>query len=56
MNTNIGTVNSNMTLTNQGINGFKNAFYNLSEPDLLAQSLLSEEGVLGIGGTLMVET
>jgi phosphoenolpyruvate carboxykinase (ATP) len=45
-----------MTLTNQGIKGFKNAFYNLSEPDLVAQSLLREEGVLGIGGTLLVET
>ena len=56
MNTKIGTVNSNMILTNQGIKGFKNAFYNLSEPDLVAQSLLREEGVLGIGGTLLVET
>merc|ERR1711965_376933 len=51
-----GIVNPNMTLTNQGITGFKNVYYNLIEPDLVAHSLHRDEGILGIGGTLLVET
>jgi phosphoenolpyruvate carboxykinase (ATP) len=51
-----GIVNPNMTLTNQGITGFKNVYYNLIEPDLVAHSLQRDEGILGIGGTLLVET
>ena len=56
MNTNYGTVNSDLTLGSQGITGFKNAYYNLTEPDLISHSLNREEGELGIGGSLLVET
>ena len=56
MNTKHGTVNPNLTLNSQGITGFKNAYYNLTEPDLIAQSLCRDEGELGIGGALLVET
>ena len=56
MNTKTGTVNPNLTLASQGITGFKNAYYNLTEPDLIAQSISRDEGELGIGGTLLVET
>ena len=56
MSTKTGTVNPNLTLASQGITGFKNAYYNLTEPDLIAQSISRNEGELGIGGTLLVET
>ena len=56
MNTKYGTVNPNLTLNSQGITGFKNAYYNLTEPDLISQSLHRDEGELGIGGALLVET
>ena len=56
MSTKTGTVNPNVTLASQGITGFKNAYYNLAEPDLIAQSISRNEGELGIGGTLLVET
>ena len=56
MNTQNGIVNPNLTLNSQGIVGFENAFYNLTEPDLMTQALLRNEGELGVGGTLLVET
>ena len=56
MNTNYGTVNSDLTLGSQGITGFKNAYYNLTEPDLISHSIHRDEGELGIGGSLLVET
>ena len=56
MNTKHGTVNPNLTLNSQGITGFKTAYYNLTEPDLISQSLCRDEGELGIGGALLVET
>jgi phosphoenolpyruvate carboxykinase (ATP) len=56
MSTKTGTVNPNITLASQGITGFKNAYYNLTEPDLISQSISRDEGELGIGGTLLVET
>ena len=56
MSTKTGTVNPNLTLASQSITGFKNAYYNLTEPDLIAQSISRNEGELGIGGTLLVET
>ena len=56
MNTKYGTVNPNLTLNSQGITGFKNAYYNLTEPDLISQSIYRDEGELGIGGALLVET
>ena len=56
MNTKHGTVNPNLTLNSQGITGFNTAYYNLTEPDLISQSLYRDEGELGIGGALLVET
>ena len=56
MNTKHGTVNPSLTLNSQGITGFKNAYYNLTEPDLISQSLYRGEGELGLGGALLVET
>ena len=46
MSTKTGTVNPNVTLASQGITGFKNAYYNLAEPDLIAQSISRNEGEL----------
>ncbi|NNE89169.1 MAG: phosphoenolpyruvate carboxykinase [Silicimonas sp.] len=51
-----GRVNPNFTLTDQGIKGFAAAYYNLTEPDLVAHALDRKEGSLGEGGTLMVTT
>ena len=56
MNTKYGTVNPNLTLNSQGSTGGKNAYYTLTEPDLISQSLHRDEGELGIGGALLVET
>ena len=56
MNSLIGLVNENFTLVDQNINGFRKGFYNLTEPDLVTQSILRAEGQLGIGGSLLVET
>ena len=56
MNKQHGTVNPNLTLNSQGIKGFKNAYYNLLEPDLISHSLNRDEGELGIGGVFLVET
>ena len=56
MNTKFGTVNSNLALGSQGIAGFRNAYYNLTEPDLISHSIHRGEGELGIGGSLLVET
>ncbi len=51
-----GRVNPQQTLVDQGINGLGEVYYNLIEPDLMKQSLCREEGELGQGGTLLVET
>ena len=56
MNSGLGLVNENFTLFDQKINGFRKTFYNLTEPDLITQSILRGEGQLGIGGSLLVET
>ena len=56
MNSDLGLVNENFTLLDQKINRFRKAFYNLTEPDLITQSILRGEGQLGIGGSLLVET
>ena len=56
MNSLIGLVNENFTLVDQNINGFRKGFYNLTEPDLITQSIVRAEGQLGIGGSLLVET
>ena len=51
-----GLYNPKLNLINQGIEGFRNAYFNLTEPDLIAHSLMRKEGELGIGGTLLVKT
>lgn len=56
MNNLIGLVNENFTLLDQKINGFSTGLYNLTEPDLITQSIVRGEGQLGIGGSLLVET
>ena len=56
MNNLIGIVNENFTLLDQKINGFSTGLYNLTEPDLITQSIVRGEGQLGIGGSLLVET
>jgi phosphoenolpyruvate carboxykinase (ATP) len=51
-----GLFNPKLNLIDQGITGFRNAYFNLTEPDLITHSLMRKEGELGIGGTLLVET
>ena len=51
-----GLYNPKLNLVDQGIKGFRNAYFNLTEPDLITHSLARKEGELGIGGTLLVET
>ncbi len=51
-----GRMNPDFTLKHQGIDGYATAFYNLTEPDLVAHALARKEGELGIGGTLLVTT
>ena len=52
----IGRVNPAMRLEDQGIAGLGTVYYNLLEPALVEQSLKREEGRLGLGGALLVET
>ena len=49
-----GLFNPKLNLIDQGITGFRNAYFNLTEPDLITHSLRRKEE-LGIGGTLLVE-
>ncbi|WP_114965282.1 phosphoenolpyruvate carboxykinase [Alkalilacustris brevis] len=51
-----GRVNPSQRLENQGFNGLGHVWYNLIEPDLVSAALRRDEGTLGIGGTLLVET
>ncbi len=51
-----GRVNPKHRLEDQGITGLGNVYYNLLEPSLIQESLKRGEGVLGKGGTLLVET
>ena len=51
-----GTVNPFMKLSNQGINGLGQVYYNLSENDLITQAIKRGEGQLGKGGTFLVTT
>ncbi|MEM9342277.1 MAG: phosphoenolpyruvate carboxykinase [Pseudomonadota bacterium] len=51
-----GRVNPEMTLESQGIQGLGEVHYNLTEPALMQESLCRQEGNLGRGGTLLVET
>ena len=52
----IGRVNPAYTLSDQGMTGLGQVHYNLLEPALIEQALKREEGRLGLGGTLLVNT
>jgi phosphoenolpyruvate carboxykinase (ATP) len=51
-----GRVNPNCRLEDQGIEGAASVYYNLSEAALLEQAIRRQEGRLGKGGTLLVNT
>ena len=51
-----GRVNPSMTLAAQGITGVAAAYFNETEPDLVARAVIAGEGELGIGGVLLVNT
>lgn len=51
-----GRVNPNFQLSDQGIKGLGNVYYNLIEPALMQHALTRGEGTLGEGGTLLVTT
>jgi len=51
-----GRVNTNHTLETQGISGLGEVYYNLMEPDIIAEALRRKEGALGQGGTFLVST
>ncbi|MDK3072101.1 phosphoenolpyruvate carboxykinase [Sedimentitalea sp. JM2-8] len=52
----VGRVNPSFRLQDQGIEGVENVHYNLLEPALIEAALRLGEGVLGQGGSFMVET
>jgi phosphoenolpyruvate carboxykinase (ATP) len=52
----IGRVNPEQTLQNQGFEGIANVYYNLLENALMSEALRRGEGELGKGGTLLVST
>lgn len=52
----IGRVNPDQTLQATGFTGLGAVFYNLTEPDLMQQAILRNEGTLGQGGALLVTT
>ncbi len=51
-----GRVNPAQTLSEQGITGLGQVYYNLLEPALVEESLKRSEGTLGKGGSLLVTT
>jgi phosphoenolpyruvate carboxykinase (ATP) len=51
-----GRVNPNHRLEDQGITGLGNVYYNYLEPALVEEALKRNEGTLGLGGALLVET
>ena len=51
-----GKYNSDFSLEKIGIKGLKSVYYNLNEAALMQVAVIREEGKLGIGGTLLVET
>ncbi|QDY68269.1 phosphoenolpyruvate carboxykinase [Qingshengfaniella alkalisoli] len=51
-----GRVNRNQKLEDQGISGLGSVYYNLTEPALVQEALKRDEGTLGKGGALLVET
>ncbi|MBT0959226.1 phosphoenolpyruvate carboxykinase [Alphaproteobacteria bacterium KMM 3653] len=52
----IGRVNPKFQLSDQGIEGLGEAYYNMLEPDLIAHALRRGEGELGKGGSFLVST
>ncbi|PQM62015.1 MAG: phosphoenolpyruvate carboxykinase (ATP) [Rhodobacteraceae bacterium] len=51
-----GKFNSDVSLTKMGITLLKSVHYNLNEAALMQHAIQRGEGVLGIGGSLLVET
>jgi phosphoenolpyruvate carboxykinase (ATP) len=51
-----GRVNPTMTLAHQGVTGPAQVYYNLNESALMQAALAANEGQLGLGGTLLVNT
>lgn len=49
-----GLFNPKLNLVDQGITGFSNAYFNLTEPDLITHSLMRKEGELGIEGRYLL--
>ncbi|MDH5797600.1 MAG: phosphoenolpyruvate carboxykinase [Paracoccaceae bacterium] len=52
----IGRVNPAFTLSDQGITGLGQVYYNQMEPALIEEALKRDEGTLGNGGALLVTT
>lgn len=52
----IGHVNPACRLEDQGLAGLGNVYYNLLEPALVEEALKRNEGTLGKGGSLLVDT
>ncbi len=52
----LGQFNPAMSLSNMGITELKSVYYNLNEAALMQESIVRAEGILGLGGTLLVET
>ena len=51
-----GKFNAEFSLSKRGIKGLNSVYYNLNEASLMQQAVVREEGKLGIGGALLVET
>ena len=51
-----GRVNPAYKLEQQGMTGLGTVYYNLLEPDLVAEAIKRDEGELGQGGTFLVTT
>ena len=51
-----GKFNSDFSLSKMGIIGLKSVHYNLNEAALMQHAVIKEEGKLGVGGVLLVET
>ncbi|MEL6205788.1 MAG: phosphoenolpyruvate carboxykinase (ATP), partial [Pseudomonadota bacterium] len=52
----IGRVNPSCRLEDQGIAGLGNVYYNLIEPDLIAEAIKRGEGEMGRGGAFLCST
>ena len=52
----LGNFNSVTSLSQSGIVGLNSIHYNLNEAALMQQAVIRKEGVLGLGGSLLVKT